>query len=101
MVSALVNGRGAKTREPIFNVTIYYAPLRRWAAVEFKYFVIVILALILASLGKALFHLSSSEPGDSRKMVKALSWRIGLSVLLFLLLIVAYTQGWIEPQRVR
>jgi hypothetical protein len=69
--------------------------------VEFKYFVILILALILISLGKALFHLSSSKSGDSRKLVKALTWRIGLSVLLFVLLLVAYTQGWIEPQRVR
>lgn len=68
---------------------------------EFKYFVILILALILISLGKALFHLSSSKSGDSRKLVKALTWRIGLSVLLFVLLLVAYTQGWIEPQRVR
>jgi len=69
--------------------------------VEFKYLVIVILALILISLGKALFHLSSSKPGDSAKMVKALSWRIALSVLLFVLLLVAYTRGWIVPQQVR
>lgn len=75
--------------------------MRQWAAVEFKYLVIALLALILISLGKALFHLSSSKPGDSAKMVKALGWRIALSVLLFLLLIVAYTQGWIEPQHVR
>ena len=68
---------------------------------EFKYLVIVILALILISLGKALFHLSSSKPGDSAKMVKALSWRIALSVLLFVLLLVAYTRGWIVPQQVR
>jgi hypothetical protein len=32
-------------------------------------------------------------------MVKALAWRIGLSVGLFMLLIVAYYIGWIEPQR--
>jgi len=68
--------------------------------VEFKYLVIVILLLILISLGKALFHLSSSKPGQSGKMVKALAWRIGLSVFLFVLLLVAYSQGWIEPQRV-
>ncbi|MDP8983538.1 MAG: twin transmembrane helix small protein [Pseudomonadota bacterium] len=68
---------------------------------EFKYLVLVILALILVSLGKALFHLSSSKPGDSGKMVKALSWRIGLSVFLFVLLLLAYTRGWIVPQRVR
>jgi len=68
--------------------------------VEFKYLVIVILLLILVSLGKALFHLSSSKPDQSGKMVKALAWRIGLSVFLFVLLLVAYSQGWIEPQRV-
>ena len=68
---------------------------------EFKLLVVVILLLIVFSLGKALFHLSSSEPGNSAKMVKALSWRIGLSVLLFVLLLVAYSQGWIQPQRVR
>jgi len=66
--------------------------------VEFKYLVVVILALILISLGKALFHLSSGKPSDSAKMVKALAWRIGLSVFLFVLLLVAYTQGWIAPQ---
>ncbi|MDB6082453.1 MAG: hypothetical protein JWN43_334 [Gammaproteobacteria bacterium] len=66
---------------------------------EFKYLVVLILVLILISLGKALFHLSSSKPGDSRKMVTALGWRIALSVLLFVLLIVAYTQGWIVPQQ--
>ena len=65
---------------------------------EFKYLVIVILVLIIISLGKALFHLSSSKPGDSSRMVKALAWRIGLSVFLFVLLLVAYTQGWIRPQ---
>jgi hypothetical protein len=69
--------------------------------VEFKYLVIAILVLILISLGKALFHLSSGKPGDSGKMVKALGFRIALSVLLFVLLLIAYSQGWIEPQRVR
>jgi hypothetical protein len=67
--------------------------------VQFKYLVIAILVVIVLSLGKALFHLSSSKPGNSAKMVKALSWRIGLSVLLFGLLFLAYSQGWIEPMR--
>ena len=64
---------------------------------EFKYLVIAMLVLILISLGKALFYLSSSKQGDSAKMVKALAWRIGLSVALFVLLIVAYYSGWIAP----
>jgi hypothetical protein len=56
------------------------------------------LVLIIGSLGKALYHLSSRGPTDSRKMVKALTWRIGLSVALFVLLMVAYYNGWISPQ---
>jgi len=67
--------------------------------VEFKYLVIVFLVLIVLSLGKALFHLSSSNPKDSGKMVNALAWRVGLSALLFVLLFVAYSQGWIQPQQ--
>ncbi len=68
---------------------------------EFKYLVVGILVLIVASLGKALYHLSSNKPGDSGKMVQALAFRIGLSVGLFVLLLVAYHQGWIDPQHVR
>ncbi|HVC01274.1 MAG TPA: twin transmembrane helix small protein [Steroidobacteraceae bacterium] len=63
----------------------------------FKLLVVVVLLLILASLGKALYHLSSRKQEDGEKMVKALAWRVGLSVSLFLLLILAYTQGWIHP----
>ena len=64
----------------------------------FKYLIILMLALIVGSLGKALFHLSHASPEDSRKMVNALTWRIGLSVTLFVLLILAYYNGWISPQ---
>jgi hypothetical protein len=69
--------------------------------VAFKYLVVGILVLILVSLGRALYYLSSSKQDDGGKMVKALAWRIGLSVALFLLLIAAYYQGWIEPQHIR
>jgi hypothetical protein len=69
--------------------------------VEFKYLVVAILVLILISLGKALYHLSSHKQDQSEKMVKALAWRVGLSVGLFLLLILAYYQGWIDPTRPR
>ncbi len=63
---------------------------------EFKYLIVVILALIVISLGKALFHLSNGK-GDSKALARSLSWRIGLSVALFLMLILAYSQGWIQP----
>jgi ABC-type iron transport system FetAB permease component len=66
----------------------------------FKALILAMLVLILISLGKALFHLSSARQEDGKKMVTALAWRIGLSVALFLLLIVAYYNGWIEPRHV-
>ncbi|MDE2305106.1 MAG: twin transmembrane helix small protein [Gammaproteobacteria bacterium] len=64
---------------------------------QFKFLVIVVLILIVASLGKALFHLSSRKPEDGNRMVTALAWRVGLSVSLFLLLLLAYGEGWIRP----
>ncbi|MEA3139576.1 MAG: hypothetical protein QOK23_1745 [Gammaproteobacteria bacterium] len=66
----------------------------------FKYLILTMLVLILISLGKALYHLSSTREDDGKKMVTALAWRIGLSVALFVLLIVAYYSGWIEPQHI-
>lgn len=65
-----------------------------------KYLILAMLVLILISLGKALYHLSSTREDDGKKMVAALAWRIGLSVALFVLLIVAYYSGWIEPTHV-
>jgi hypothetical protein len=100
MVSSVVKMLGEKMREPTLIDTIYCGALQHGMAVVFKYLVIAMLVLILISLGKALFHLTSRNPDDGAKMVKALAWRIGLSVLLFVLLIVAYYSGWIEPQHV-
>jgi len=58
--------------------------------------VIAILAGIVYSLGSALFHLSSTR-GDPKKLLRALTLRIGLSVGLFLLLFVAWSFGLIHP----
>jgi hypothetical protein len=68
--------------------------------VEFKYLVVAMLVLIVISLGRALFHMTSGKPGGDARMVKALAWRIGLSVVLFALLIVAYYSGWISPPHI-
>ena len=62
-----------------------------------KYLVIGLLVLILISLGRALFHMTSNKQEAGTKMVTALAWRIGLSVALFLLLILAYYNHWIDP----
>ena len=54
-----------------------------------------LLAIVL-SLGSALVHLVRNK-GDSDKMARALTIRIGLSILLFVLLLVAWRLGWIQP----
>lgn len=58
--------------------------------------IVCVLIAIVASLGTALFHLSSGER-DSKKMVRALTVRIALSLALFLLLMLAWWLGLITP----
>ncbi len=65
-----------------------------------KLLIVAVLIAIVASLGSALFHLSRSG-GDSKKMARALTVRVGLSVALFILLMLAYYFGLISPNEVR
>ena len=65
-----------------------------------KILIVLTLAAIVASLFSGLFHLVRDE-GQSKRMVNALTVRIALSVLLFILLFVAWRAGLIEPQHVR
>lgn len=60
-----------------------------------RVFVAVIFLGILFSLGSALFYLMKDK-GGSNRTVNALTVRIGLSVLLFLLLLLANYLGWIK-----
>jgi hypothetical protein len=73
-----------------------------------KILVIIILFAIIGSLGSALFHLSQGrKSGDasgaaadlehSRKMARSLTIRVGLSVVLFILLMLAWKGGLISP----
>lgn len=64
-----------------------------------KILVILVLAAIVISLGSALFHLSSGK-GDSKKMARALTIRVGLSLVLFILLMLAWANGLISPHGV-
>ena len=56
--------------------------------------------LILASLGSALVFLMRDK-GKSNRTVKALAFRVGFSITLFALLLVAYKLGWIQPTGIR
>jgi len=62
----------------------------------FKIVIIALLLIVLISLGSAMIHLVKGK-GQSDKVVKALTWRIGLSVFIFLLLLIGQAMGLITP----
>ena len=58
--------------------------------------IIAILGVIVFSLGSAMVYLVR-EPHGSKKTVRALTWRIGLSIGLFALLMLGFVTGVLEP----
>ena len=63
---------------------------------EFKILVLLVLGAIVVSLGKAMFHMSSGTE-QSAQTVQALSWRIGLSLVLFAILMAGAYLHLISP----
>ncbi len=61
-----------------------------------KYIILVMLALILASLGGALYSMVKDK-GQSKRTVKFLSMRIALSIGLFLIMLIGIATGIITP----
>lgn len=62
--------------------------------------IILILLVIVASLGSALVYLLKDR-SRSVRTVKALTFRIGLSIALFVLLLLGYTFGVLQPHGLR
>lgn len=65
-----------------------------------KFLVLLCLALIVVSLGSALFHLLHNR-SNGPKTAKALTLRVGLSIALFLALLLAARLGLIKPHGFR
>ncbi len=69
------------------------------------YLVIVAFIAIIGSLAAALIFMmrggasSDGEESAPRKnhMARALAFRVGFSILLFLVVLVSYQMGWIQP----
>ncbi len=57
--------------------------------------VVLMLIAIVASLGSALVFVYRDRGQGKTRAVKALTLRVGLSFVLFLLLMIAYRLGWI------
>lgn len=64
-----------------------------------KFIIIIAFIAIVISLFSGGFFLVKDR-GESKRTVKSLTWRISLSVALFLLLILAYFMGWLHPHGV-
>lgn len=65
-------------------------------AISMKIFVAIAFILIIGSLASALVFLMRDK-GKSNRTVQALALRVGFSILLFILLLVANRLGWIQP----
>ena len=61
-----------------------------------KILIILGLLLILYSLASALYFLVRDQ-GEGDRTVRRLTWRIALSLVLFLAMWGAYQLGWIQP----
>ncbi|MFT6732096.1 MAG: branched-subunit amino acid transport protein AzlD [Polaribacter sp.] len=62
----------------------------------FKSLIFIVMLTILFTLFRALYFLATDEK-DSNKTLNSLSWRIGLSIALFGLILLGSYMGWIEP----
>jgi len=60
-----------------------------------KIIIILFLLTILYSLASAFFFLVQDK-GQGERTVRRLTWRIGLSLVLFVMLWGAYQMGWID-----
>ena len=64
--------------------------------------IVIIVALIaivgaLGLAGRAMLKDGRNGAPKSNRMVRALAWRVGLSVALFLFILLANHLGWIQP----
>lgn len=69
-----------------------------------KYLVALAFLAIIASLGSALFFMMrdgrDGKPKTS-KMARALAFRVGFSVLIFLCILIAWHFGYIQPTGIK
>ena len=70
-----------------------------------KILVIVAFVAILGSLGAALFFMmrggGEDNPARRSRMARALAFRVGFSILLFLCVLLAWKLGYIQPTGIR
>jgi apolipoprotein N-acyltransferase len=58
---------------------------------------IIVFLLVIVYLLVSAFYYLVRDKGAGKRTVWQLTWRIGLSMLLFLALYGAFLQGWLQP----
>ena len=64
-----------------------------------KTIIFIAMLVILISLASGLIFLVRDQ-GKTKRCVKAMTWRISISLTLFIFLILAYSLGWISPHSI-
>ncbi len=65
-------------------------------SVPAKVLIVLLLVIIVVSLGMGLYYLFKDR-GTTDRTLKALIWRVVLSVTVFAMLFIAFALGWIKP----
>jgi hypothetical protein len=65
-----------------------------------KWIIAIVLLMIVASLGSALYYMMKDR-GNSSRMVQSLMLRIGLSIALFLAILLAHYFGLIQATGIK
>lgn len=62
-------------------------------------FLVALVAIVvaLALAGRAMLQDGRDGQPKSNRMVRALALRVGLSIALFVFILIAYQMGWIRP----
>lgn len=64
-----------------------------------KLIALILLVAAVVSLFRALWSLVGDR-GGSRRTMRALAWRVGFSVAVFLFLLLSMYMGWVQPHDV-
>ena len=62
-----------------------------------KYLVLLAFVAIIGSLGAALYFMMKDREGKTSNMARALAFRVGFSILLFICILLAWKFGYIQP----
>jgi len=61
-----------------------------------NYIILIFFIFIIYSLASALYYMMKDGDG-SKRMVKALTIRVAISITLFVFILISFWMGWIKP----